>query len=507
MNLFKRAKLYTIRKISKTLMLFFVLILVSTLVLSGITVKNAVSSTTQNMQGNIARKINLERIIPALDHESRMDAVAEGGIEALNLLTLELFHSGDFITFELLEQLMQISGIVSYNLVGEYQMRDVETYNFNFMNANEIGMVNMYGGVEQTYTSTVHSASYSEKLGGFLNGNLTLVEGRHLMPDDEQKVLISTELAAYNNLNVGDILKLSGAPSFMGDTVSSTNFELEIVGLFSGTRLVRDDEREGHVTDRRNLDSDTLIIDMITFMLEYSRSNYFGSGVADSLPGTLSIFIENPDEIDFIYSEILYHERIYGKSFAVTRGSDGFECVLSSMNTLVFLIDSLIVIIVVVSIIILGILLTIWTRSRVKEIGIYLANGIKKGEILSQFILESLIIAIVAFSISYPIGHVVSNAAGNFIVTQFSRAQALRAEQLEGSVLEITSGTMIVMPETGFMDEANIDSALDMIEISVARADLVWVYVIGLSVVIVSVLIASHSVMKLKPKQILSLWS
>jgi len=505
MNFIKRAGLYTIRQKTKTILLLFVLILIATLILTGIAIRSAIGNTSDNLQGNLAGMINLERVVPTLDHDSRMAAHEEGGIEALNRLTNELFQSGDFLTFELLNEITAIPGIASYNINGEFMMRDVATYNFNFMNVIESGMVNMYGMVEQTYTATIHSASNSQNMTGFLNGNLRLTAGRHLSPDDKRSVLISDELAEDNNLQVGDTLKISGAPTFMGDGVEPASFEFEIVGIFSGTRLAEADEQAGHVTERRNLDSDALIIDINTMMEEYARTHYFGSGATGSLPGTLSIFIENPNDIDVVYDVLTNHPSIYGKTFSLTRGSDGFEDVLSSMSSLSLLINTLIIIIALVSMAILGILLTIWTRGRIKEIGIYLANGIKKSEILSQFIFEAFVIAVVAFAVALPISGLVAEGTGDFILSQFKQTQALRAEQLAGSVFEVTQGgTMIITPETGFLETADIENTLDLVEIGVSSGDLIWVYVIGLPVVIVSVLIASYSVVKLKPKEILT---
>ena len=269
--------------------------------------------------------------------------------------------------------------------------------------------------------------------------------------------------------------------------------------------MEEDEVGEHIITDPIVLNADTLIIDMATFMEEYERTDFFGTGVADSLPGPLSIFIEDPNEIENIYDEISNLPEIYGKNFSLTMGTEAFEDVISSLGSLQALVLILIAIIALVSMAILGILLTIWTRGRVKEIGIYLANGIKKGEILTQFILEAIFIAVIAFAFSMPISQVIADGTGNFILTQFASAEALRNEQLEGSEFQdFSGGFLIVLPETGFMDEADIANTLEMVEVGVTGVDLVWVYVTGLPVVIGSVLIASYSVVKLKPKEILT---
>jgi len=225
-----------------------------------------------------------------------------------------------------------------------------------------------------------------------------------------------------------------------------------------------------------------------------------------SLPGFLSIFMEDPNEIENVHDEISNLTEIYGKDFTLMMGSEGFEDVLSSLISLGVLARTLLVIIALVSMAILAILLTIWTRGRVKEIGIYLANGIKKGEIIGQFILEASLIAVVAFALSLPISQVTARGTGGFILEQFTSAEALRSEQLaDSSSMEASSGINMGRRGIDFNNtEDDTENILEMVDVAVSGNDLMWVYVIGLPVLIGSVLIASYPVVKLKPKEILS---
>ena len=62
----------------------------------------------------------------------------------------------------------------------------------------------------------------------FLNGTYTLVEGRHIQPDDSYAALISKELADKNGLSVGDNIA-------MYDLDSDSENTFTIGGIFSGT--------------------------------------------------------------------------------------------------------------------------------------------------------------------------------------------------------------------------------------------------------------------------------
>ena len=498
MNLAKRAGLYTIRQKQKSILLFLVLVLVSTLVLTGISIESAVNDTFEDMHRDIAGKLNLERNPPEIDHYAILEAFEQDGMEGSNREFAEQMNSGDFVTFDTLNAIMAISGVISYNITAEFVFNNAKAENFDFLFDDDQPELEGYDGSILTLAN-LQSSTNSERMDGFVNGNLRLISGRHLTADDRGKVLISDELAEYNNIYIGDNLKISGAPMALNQEVPDTILELEVVGIYSGTRGM---DASTQITHPGNI----LIIDMSTTMEEHERADYFGTGAVGSLPGSLSIFIEDPNEIDDVYDEIANLSEVYGKNFALTMGTEGFEEVLTSLSSLQGLVQTLLVIIALVSMAIIAILLTIWTHGRVKEIGIYLANGIKKREIISQFILEAILIAAVSFALSLPISQVTAQGAGDYILSQFTAAQELRAEQLEDSSPINTShgGIDIGLPETGFMNEANIENTLDMVDVTVLGRDLIWVYVIGLTMVTCSVLIASYSVVKLKPKEILS---
>ena len=493
MNLVKRAGLYTIRHKEKSLILFLVLVVVSTLVLTGVSIVNAVNSTVTNVRRDIGGRVHIDRIPPELDIGALLTQVVSEGLDEGGAITVDEDgrSDGDFITWETLDAILGVPGVNSYNLTGEIRFQNASPINFDFLsNGFQFDIRNFGHSI-----ASLQSSTNSELMDGFANGNLRLEQGRHLTASDHNAVLISDELAEYNNIKIGDILKISGTST---TGVPSTTLELEVVGIFSGTRGIG-----GFL--QSDMPSNRLIIDIATLMKEYERGNFFGTGVSNRLPGPLSVSVENPNNIQNVFYEISNLPELYGKTFSIIMGTEGFKGIFDSLGSLQRLVYTLLVSIAVVSIVILAILLTIWIRGRVKEIGIFLANGIKKGEIVSQFILETLVIAVVAFAIAFPISLVAAEGAGDFVITQFAAAQELRNEQLEGASYAFNEGGVVLMrAETGLMNASNIENTLDLVNIGVHGHDLIWVYAIGLPVIIGSVLIASYSVAKLKPKEILS---
>src|SRR5699024_9102081 len=91
------------------------------------------------------------------------------------------------------------------------------------------------------------------------------------------------------------------------------------------------------------------------------------------------------------------------------------------------------VVVVISSIAILSLILTMWARARIHETGIFLSVGIKKVSILGQYITEVLIIAVVAFSLSYFPSNLIANQVGELLQKKaISDLQKNEGEDLVG---------------------------------------------------------------------------
>ena len=71
----------------------------------------------------------------------------------------------------------------------------------------------------------------------FASGALTLSQGRHLTPDDKDKVMVHEAFAEANKLQLGDKISLKGTQlTETGEAKDGEAKEFEIVGIYSGKR-------------------------------------------------------------------------------------------------------------------------------------------------------------------------------------------------------------------------------------------------------------------------------
>lgn len=396
MGFVKRAGLYCLRQRFKTVILFLVLTLIATFMLTGIAIRDAAKGANADVRNAIGGKIELN-----LDTEGHM------GSGQQNQWGTVYGYNGDLITQDIVKAISKVDGVVDYNTedTAAYYGAGVD---FKYLPA-AFGLSYTPYGESSAYTATLSS----EKCSGFQSGKYKLVDGRHITPDDKHACLISKELADYNKLSVGDKVKMYSLDS---DAIS----EFEIVGIFDGT--------EG-------TSGNALTVDEIPANCGYIDCATLFEMFGDELDGyqQLTIYVEDPVRVQNVYDRISALPELKGKTLKLSIDTDEYDVVSTPLESLQKLVNTTIVIIAVVSASVLTLLLTIWIRGRKREIGILLSIGKSKVNIILQFFTETFVVAVVAFVASVPFSFSVAAKAGEFLVSRVTTGTANLNVQIDAA--------------------------------------------------------------------------
>ena len=150
-------------------------------------------------------------------------------------------------------------------------------------------------------------------------------------------------------------------------------------------------------------------------------------------------------KLESIVQEVQNISSIDWDSYYVTVNNEVYERISSGISDTSTLVTTLVVIVTVVSMVLIILILSMSIRSRKWEIGILLAVGIEKQAVLLQQILETCLVAAVAFPLAYLAsretagiaGALFGKAAENVIVTpeHFLMVIAVGAVLLTAAVL------------------------------------------------------------------------
>ena len=241
-----------------------------------------------------------------------------------------------------------------------------------------------------------------------------MVEGKHITDDMSNGVIISKELADRNNLKVGDTVTGIYYPENNTPAV-----DMEIVGLFD---IVADKD------DAVNMYDDSSYYDYSNYVfcsMEAAKGLIKGWGEDGDGISEAYYYVSDAAQLDSVIKEVQGISSVNWNNYKITSNDEVYQNISSSLSDTGTLITTLIVVITVVSMVLIILILSMSVRSRKREMGILLAVGIAKPSVILQYILETALIAVVAFPLAYlssrqvagTLGTLFGKTAENVVVT------------------------------------------------------------------------------------------
>jgi putative ABC transport system permease protein len=411
MNLGIRAILYTVRKWKKTLLIFCLLLSITTLVLSGLAIADAQEEQAEEVRGTTGASFTVERDI------------STGGWTSG-------YSTQEFMTDDMIKEIAAVDGIAGYDASLITLPRFFNDKGEAFVTVENFSYY-CYG----SYNSQYHEL--------FLSGRFELVEGKHITDDMSNGVIISKELADRNNLKVGDTVTGIYYPENNTPAV-----DMEIVGLFD---IVADKD------DAVNMYDDSSYYDYSNYVfcsMEAAKGLIKGWGEDGDGISEAYYYVSDAAQLDSVIKEVQGISSVNWNNYKITSNDEVYHNISSSLSDTGTLITTLIIVITVVSMVLIILILSMSVRSRKREMGILLAVGIAKPSVILQYILETALIAVVAFPLAYlssrqvagAIGTLFGKAAENVVVTP----QHFALVAVVGSILLIIAVMVSCIPALRF---------------------------------------------------------
>ena len=413
MNFVKRAYLYTARKKVRTILLFSIILVMATLLI----VCFSINSSSDMANANVRKALKCGFTVNAKTLENGLDE-------------------------NIINQILNIEGITdSYNLrsytVAEYR----DTSNNKLKTRDDVGL-KVYENAGRVVCD-----SSSEKDNYFTDEGFKLISGEHITPDKKQVALIHEDFANNNNLSIGDYILLNNVEG------SKIGAEVKIIGIFTNTR--KSDSEE--YMDTTNLFENIIFTDLNTGSKLIYENDSEQSQYGD-------FEVEDPGELDSLISEMKKIENVNWDNCRITKNDSNFKNTKEALEGIQKIASTAIIIIFIISIIVVVLILNLWAKHRITEIGILLSVGISKKDIIWQQIIEILMVSIPAFILSF-----------------------------------ITSSIA-----TKIVSSKLINNITNNIEISVNIYDWLLVSGIGLIIVLTATILSVYQITKIKPRDIFS---
>lgn len=292
----------------------------------------------------------------------------------------------------------------------------------------------------------------------FSSGVFTIKEGKNIGENDKDSIIVHEEFAKQNNLKLGDEVDLELLDIEKSGKIKSHKFK--IIGIFSGKK------HETYTGLSSDFSENMVFVDYSTSqeILNKSENN--------KIANKILMYSGSAESTDLALNK-LKELKIDESKYFIEKDSNAFEESLESVSGIKHIIKIMTYSIMLGGMVVLSLILILWLRERIYEIGIFLSIGTSKIHIIMQFIFELIFISIPSIISSLFLGNVLLKV----IVDGFINSDD---SMISGGSLINNSSFMLNITTLGQS------------------------YLILISIIVLSVVFASSLILIKKPKEILS---
>ena len=409
----KNAVAYVFRKRTRTALIFLILTLILAVIYAGF----SIMKTSEKMAGAI-------------------NGANDTGLKIRSLKS-ETF---DAENFELIGKELGVEKIYQYEGIAELKTGKVITGEQVVMREDLPGYLGNVVALQAVSDMGKEPLLRSEVF--------KLIEGKNIAREEIGKVLVHEALAKKNQWKIGDKVSLK----VLGE---EKELELLIQGIFTGKK------QEKYTGMSSDFSENMMFTDYATMAQIFGKKK---------LVTSLKILASDSEKLAALKAE-MNKKSVQLEDYEIIEEENQFSGMVESLDMVKQMISMMIMAVIGAGIIVLSLVLILWVRERMYEIGILLAIGCSKMKIVGQFILELVFVSLPAMILAAILGRVFMG----WILGAVSRKESL-------DNLDLSS----------FMTDGG---GMDIFAMS---------YGLLILIIVLAVLVASWMILVKKPKEILA---
>lgn len=397
MKTWRRAGLYILRKRGRSIVLFFLIFVMATLVFAGFAIK--ISADREIAQ--IRRKLGSSFVISEdLENANLYEMRYEEGYQYM-------VFTGRPVIMKLVKDVLEVDGVIDY----EVSSSEIVWTNLQLKPGLwAVSEENEYTSAEEIeLRRQVTNAVICDKGDANVNfriGAFSIVQGRNIRESDKSAIVISEYLAEKNHVSVGNTVILETKvgvfqPSKTPFETMGTPQELEIVGIYK----VNFEQEGSEFTPENEYADNILYIDSYTGMeLGKNRS----ADQEQDVYSKATFFVEDPQNLEAVMKRV--EKQVDLSGLIVSLDDSTYQKSVKPLRQIGIFALALLISGASGCIVILWFLLKLWIKQRMHEIGILLSIGIRRRKILWQMILEGMMITTVSLVLAIAFAPFFTNA-------------------------------------------------------------------------------------------------
>lgn len=330
---------------------------------------------------------------------------------ALIFLILTLILAVIYAGFSIMKTSEKMAGVISNANDLGLKIRSLKSETFNAESLESVGKelgakkIYQYEGVAELKNGKVVAGEQMvmrEDLPGYL-GNVVmlqaisnvekdplfrsevfkLIEGKNIAREEIGKVLVHEALAKKNQWKVGDKVSLK----VLGE---EKELEFFIEGIFTGKK------QEKYTGMSSDFSENMMFTDYTTMAQIFGKKK---------LVTSLKILVSDSEKLATLKAE-MNKKSVQSEDYEISEEKNQFSGMVESLDMVKQMIFMMIMAVIGAGIIVLSLVLILWVRERMYEIGILLAIGRSKIKIVGQFILELVLVSLPVMILAAKLGRI-----------------------------------------------------------------------------------------------------
>lgn len=496
MSFLKRALLAVERRKGKSIIIFIIFVVIANLVLAGFAIQNATESASVLARQKLGGQLTL-----SFDRQKAMQqAVAASGGQVKPTIKTEP------ITEVMAAEISTQENIIDYNYtVNTNGLADgfepviteaaegTDTNTTNESSSQQKDQIRTSGNFVMPDV-TVIGVSSTELTDAFSDSSQAkLLEGRHITQEDTDKrvAIIEKNLAEQNGLKVGSTIKITA-------TGSDNTIEYTIVGIYEAGSTENSSGGFGIRNMPFSEPYNRIYVDYKSAIPLKTVEADDGTVTTGGIDSAV-FFIDDPKNIEKV-KEDAKSMNIDWNKFILDANDSAYQQMMGPIENVASFSMIAIYIVAIAGAVILTLLMTLAIRERMYETGVLLSMGEGKVKIIAQYVTEVLLIALLAFSLSVFTGRFAAQGIGNKLIQR--EVQIAQEQSISGNNMGVQSGRLM---QQRFQTGANGDiQPIESINVQVSTLEVGKMMGAGLLIIILGTILPASSIMRYKPKTILT---
>lgn len=521
MNFFKRALASVTRRKGKSIILFAVVFILGNVIAGAISIQQATKSVEKNIKSQLGGTATIGFDQKEMDKFYKANPESEKGPDMKS------------ITKKDIETIGNLSYVKYYDYSVNNWIQTAKLKGYEPKSIKDSGMSYTDPSSKLKYQFSVKGVNY-EKILDVEEKKIEIVDGRVFTSEDitqgKAVAVISKQMADENGLKVGDKLVVDAGTENWGamdnakaDSEADSESEpapkeyffqdqvFEIIGLFSPLK------KEGKTEKKADPNSMDPYLEMEQYNRIYAPNDYviktqkeFQKGVEQKFPEmkndmtekeinemyesvTPYFVLKSPEDADAFRTEVT--PLLPDKFSKLILSTDQYDSIAAPVKNMSKIATYVIFVSVGATLLIISLVVLLFLRDRKHELGIYLSLGETRGKVIGQIVVEVVVIAFVAITLSVFTGNLLAKSvSGSLIETQMKakEEESMNGMNYDYELEQLNAGNKV--------DGTDVS---DSYKVTLSLGYIVVFYVVGIGTVLLSTIVPLIYILRLNPKKIM----